>query len=59
MIPIIWERYRQCDVCSAELGKPCRALSGYTANSGSGAVVATAADRPHGGRQLRAGYGRG
>jgi hypothetical protein len=53
--PVNWSAYRKCDACFAELGEPCLVLSGYTANSGSGAVAVVAADRPHGGRVLRAG----
>lgn len=54
---IIWEHYRACRVCFAGLGKPCVELSGGVAFESS--PVEVDADRPHGGRQLRAGYGRG
>jgi hypothetical protein len=51
-----WSAYQKCtEVCGAELGQPCRELTGYTANSGSGAVVVVDADRPHTGRKRRAG----
>lgn len=53
-----WNRYRKCDACGAAIGKPCRSLTGYAANSGSGAVAVVQADSPHGGRTLRVGYAR-
>ena len=60
MTGVDWSRYQKCtEVCGAELGKPCRELTGYKTNSGSGAVVEVDADRPHSGRKLRTGYGRG
>lgn len=46
-----WSRYRQCPVCAAGLGKPCLTLSGVDADG----PVSVVADRPHGGRELRAG----
>lgn len=46
-----WDRYRKCDMCGAQIGEPCMALSGYNAD-GSIKIVA---DRPHSGRKLRAG----
>lgn len=55
---IDWGVYRKCEACFAELGQPCLSLSGYAANSGSGAMVAVEADRPHDGRPLRTGYAR-
>jgi hypothetical protein len=45
-----WDRYQQCPVCFAELGKPCRALSGF----GPTGPISVVAERPHGGRKLRA-----
>lgn len=53
MNTIIWEHFQKCDVCDAELGKPCMQLTGF--NDGP---LAVEADAPHGGRKLRAGYGR-
>lgn len=50
-----WSRYRTCPACFAVLGEPCLSLSGLGADGGP---VAIETDRPHGGRQLRAGYGR-
>lgn len=53
-----WDRYRQCDVCGANLGKPCRNLSGYVEGA-QGGVVEVESDEPHGGRELRTGGRRG
>jgi hypothetical protein len=50
-MPIIWERYQKCPVCSAELGKPCFSVTGMAPG---GTAVIQFADRPHSGRQLRA-----
>lgn len=56
MTAVDWSAYQKCtEVCGAELGQPCRELTGYTANSGSGAVVVVDAARPHTGRKLRTG----
>lgn len=52
---IIWEHFQKCPQCFAELGKPCFAVTGMAPG---GMAVVEFADRPHGGRQLRAGYGR-
>lgn len=54
MTDVDWSRYQKCPACFAELGKPCLALSGQDESG----LVAVAAPRPHGGRKLRAGYGR-
>ncbi len=50
-----WSAYRACPHCFAELGKPCLLLSG----SRGGTAVAVEAERPHGGRKLRAVNSRG
>lgn len=60
---IDWGRYRACVACGAELGKACRQLSGFVVAGAvavglEGAVVEVEAERPHGGRELRAGYAR-
>ena len=56
--PVIdWTRYRACQACGAALGRPCRKLSGFVPGA-QGGVVEAAADSPHGGRELRAGYAR-
>jgi transcriptional regulator with XRE-family HTH domain len=47
--PVDWEAYRKCKACGAEMGEPCAAQTG---------ARFVAADRPHGGRQPRVGYGR-
>jgi hypothetical protein len=48
-----WDRYQQCDVCPAELGKPCVKLSGWHLAS----IVIQAAE-PHSTRKLTAAAAR-
>ena len=50
-----WSRFQKCPACYAELGKPCLAMSGRDESG----LVAVEAERPHGGRKLRAGADRG
>ena len=45
-----WDLYQQCPHCHAELGKPCRALSGF----GPSGPISVEAKTPHGARKLRA-----
>lgn len=52
MSDVDWTRWRKCPVCFSELGDPCMELSGLSAESGP---VEIQADRPHGGREMRAG----
>lgn len=47
-----WDAYQKCPGCGAELGQPCRSLTGVTAGVGPVGVLA---DQPHGTRQRRAG----
>lgn len=54
-----WKRYRKCHGCGALLGKPCVKLSGTVVNGRALDAAEVEIDRPHGGRKLRAGYGRG
>lgn len=49
MTAVDWTRYRQCEHCMAELGKPCMVLSGFR-----NGPIEVAAEQPHGGRKLRA-----
>lgn len=51
---IDWARYEKCPVCFAGLGKVCMRMTGITADG----PVSIEALSPHGGRKLRAGYGR-
>lgn len=53
MTTIDWERYQQCPVCFAELGKPCMDMTGFNAARGVHDVELAA--EPHTGRKLRAG----
>jgi len=45
-----WSKWRACPVCRAELGNPCRALSGRV-EGGRPDGVATALPMPHAKRQ--------
>lgn len=47
--------YRQCPVCRAELGEPCKSMSGKVVN-GYPDKVETLTIRPHAYRKRRAGY---
>jgi hypothetical protein len=54
-----WDAYQKCQVCFAELGKPCWELVGFVAADGvatglEGGVVEVAAEQPHSSRKLRA-----
>lgn len=49
---IDWARFRKCEDCGAALGERCRTLSGWV----KGKPVYEYAAKPHGGRELRAGY---
>ena len=53
MSAVNWAAYRACHKCIAQLGEPCRVLSGFRDGP-----VEVAADKPHQGRQLRTGYTR-
>jgi hypothetical protein len=48
-VSVDWESYQKCDVCPAELGKPCVKLSGWHLAS-----IVIQADEPHSTRKLRA-----
>jgi hypothetical protein len=50
-----WSRFQKCPVCFAALGKACLKVTGF----GEFGPVSVKAAVPHGGRKLRAGYGRG
>lgn len=52
MPAVDWSRWRACDACKAELGKPCASLTGAL---GDGTVVFVEAPGPHGGRKARSG----
>lgn len=52
MSDVDWSRFRKCPVCASEIGDACLELSGLLAGSGP---VEVPTDRPHGGRELRAG----
>lgn len=61
MPAVDWTRFRKCGKCGAPLAKPCRAVTGAVVHGRPYPQVdpvTSAADRPHGGRQLRTGYGR-
>lgn len=47
-----WESFQKCDVCDAELGKPC--IKFYAVVAGVAEMVEEA-EAPHSGRKLRAG----
>jgi hypothetical protein len=49
-VTVNWENYQKCDVCPAELGKPCVKLSGWHLAS-----IVIEADEPHSTRKPRAG----
>jgi len=49
-----WAAYQKCSqVCGAELGKPCLALSGFVVEGN--VTIAVEAEEPHSPRELRAG----
>lgn len=55
MNPVNWKAYRKCSqVCRAETGQPCFALSGRVFNSQTDGVI-TPLDHPHVSRKLRTG----
>lgn len=51
-----WENFQKCDVCPAELGKPCMKLTGY--NAASGVYDVEFAAEPHSTRKLTAAAAR-
>jgi hypothetical protein len=63
-VTIDWDRYTKCPACPARLGEPCVQLSGFVVDGRvavglEGGVVAVEAEKPHGGRELRAVSRRG
>lgn len=50
VVAVDWRRYKKCPVCAAPMGEPCFSLTGSTEEP---------AEKPHGGRSLRASYARG
>lgn len=58
MTTIDWARFRKCPACHAELGKPCRTLSGTVVEGRALDAAEVDRDRPHVRRPLRTGYAR-
>lgn len=59
MTVVEWERFRQCSVCFAPLGEPCRVLSGgRVGETYRVRITDEPRDRPHSTRELTAAAAR-